>query len=162
VGYRPVRTWNAGDQNAIRDLTSCTEFLKGQVKSDDKLVFFSPEAALYDLGRCDYVIKPKKGSIFKYIGSDGIMRERNSGAIVIDNTDKLREVLANSNRVWIVLQTQNLTQPGTDTSGLMTRFVLNNFKVAFEPVSMMVLKWDRSDGHLRDTAENLGFAKEGF
>jgi 4-amino-4-deoxy-L-arabinose transferase-like glycosyltransferase len=162
VGYRPARTWEAGEQNAIRDLTSCTEFLKGQVKPSDKLVFFSPEAALYDLGRCDYVIKPKKGSIFKYMGSDGVMRERNSGAIVIDNTDKLREVLANSDRVWIVLQTQNLTEPGADTNGMLTKFVKDNFKVAYEPVSMMVLEWDRSDGHLRDTAQNTGYASVGF
>jgi len=162
VAYRPARTWDAGEQNAIRDLTSCTEFLKGQIKAGDKLVFFSPEAALYDLGRCDYVMKPKKGSIFKYKGSDGIMRERNSGAIVIDNTDKLRDVLANSNRVWIVLQTQNLTEPGADTNGMLTKFVKDNFKVAFEPVSMMVLEWDRSDGHLRDSVENTGYAEAGF
>jgi hypothetical protein len=162
AAYRPVRTWNAGERNSIRDLTACADFLKGKVQPGDKVAFFTPEAALYELGRCDYMWRPKKGSIFKYLGSDGLQRERNSGAIVIDNADKLRDVLAHTNRLWLVVQTQNLAEPGKDTNGFLTKFVLDNFKVAYEPVSMQVLEWDRSDGHFRDSIENTGYNKAGY
>ncbi len=162
AAYRPVRTWNTGERNSIRDLTACADFLKTRIQKGDKVAFFTPEAALYELGRCDYMWRPKKGSIFKYIGSDGLQRERNSGAVVIDNADKLRDVLAHSNRLWLVVQTQNLAEPGKDTNGFLTQFVLDNFKVAYEPVSMQVLEWDRSDGHFRDSVHNTGYDRAGY
>ncbi len=162
AGYRPMRTWHSDERVSIRDLTDCITYLKPRISSGDKVIFFTPEAALYELGHCDYMWRPKKGSIFKYIANDGQMRERNSAALVIDNVDKMRTVLENSNRVWLIVQTQNLAQMGKDANGELNLFVHDNFKVDYEPISMMVMEWDRSDGRFRSAVANHSYDANGF
>jgi len=160
--YRPLRTWNTTSRNDVRDLTDAVDFLKKHALPSDKLIVLSPEAALFMFDRCDYMWRPKKGSVFKYIARDGIMRERNSAAIVMDNDDKLRATMANSDRVWIVAQTQNLAEKGRSPSGELSMFVMNNFKVAYEPIGMTVMVWSRDDGHFRNTITDFGYDKAGF
>lgn len=159
---RPVRTWDTTKRVEVRDLTDAIAFLKRHAQPTDKLVILSPEAAMYEFDRCDYMWRPKKGSVFKYVASNGQMRERNSGAVVLDNADKLRALMANSERIWILAQTQNLEEKGRSPSGELSMFVADNFKAAYEPLGITIMVWDRASGHYRNSMNDFGNDRAGF
>lgn len=144
AGFRPVRTWNAMQRDLNRDMTEASRYVAGHSSTKDRIVYYSPEVAMVELGRCDYMWRPRRGSIFKYYDKNRILRERNSGAVVIDTAEKLRAVMETSQRVWVVLPTDSLGSGKYSQGDSLSGFILDNFRTAFEPFSAKVLVWDRS------------------
>lgn len=160
--YRPERTWNTTIRSSERDLTFAIGFLKEHALATDKLIVVNAEASMVAFDRCDYMWRPRRGSVFKYIGKDGVARERNSAGIVIDNADRLRTIMGRKDRIWIVAQSSNLEEGGSTAAGELAQFVNRNFKVATESLGMTVLFWDPNDGHYRNVIVDHGYARSGF
>lgn len=92
------------------------------------MIFLGPQQALIEMDQCDYYWRPIKGSLYKYVSRDGMIRDRNAGAIVIDDVDKLRSVLVNHRRVWIVLPQEALN------SQAMSTYVSENCNIVYKIV----------------------------
>lgn len=160
--YRPARTWNALDRDNNRGVTVAARFIARNRLPSDKVMFFSPEVAQVELGKCDYMWRPRRGSIFKYVSKDGRIRERNSGAVVVDNVDKLRQVIARHPRVWLVVHGSTIGASGYNLDGQMNRLALDNFKVVAEPFGMRVMLWDQARNHYSNSARSYGFEQLNF
>jgi 4-amino-4-deoxy-L-arabinose transferase-like glycosyltransferase len=162
AAYRPVRVWNTSERSNNRGISAASRYVAQHQRLGDKIMYFSPEVAMVELNKCDYMWRPRRGSIFKYLGPDGRLRERNSGAVVVDNADKLRRVLASNQRVWLVIHPSSIGTPGPQVSGEMAQMLQDNFQIVYEPFSMEVLLWDRSQNTYRDSVRNYGFDQYNF
>ena len=160
--FRPLREWHATERQTNRDATEAARFIARHQQTGDKVMFFSPEIALIELGRCDYMWRPRRGSEFKYLDAQGRLAERNSHAIVIDNVDKLRHIMKHSKRLWMVIQTQSLNDTEQGFNGELNRFVNANFQIVEEPFSVEVLLWDQEWHRYRNTAREYGFDQFNF
>ncbi|HWD39869.1 MAG TPA: glycosyltransferase family 39 protein [Fimbriimonas sp.] len=155
--FRPARTWNSFYRTSNRGLTSASVFVRNHVEPGDKIMFFSPEAAMVELGHCDYLFRPVLGSIYKYISLDGAMRERNSGALVVDNADKLSRIMAQNDRVWAVVNTRSISNPNDTYKGAMGQLLRDNFSIQYEPTGVEVLLWDRSKNYYHSAVGRSGY-----
>lgn len=163
ASYRPLRVWNTTDREVNRNLTSSARYVYKHQRPGDKVIFFSPEVAMVEIGHCDYMWRPSHGSIFKYVGKDGVLRERNSGAVVVDNVDKLRQLTLSSQRVWIVLHPGAIgdnvatNNDFSNESLIMAEFVGDNYQNVYEAFGTEVLLWDRASNHYVDPAPYRGY-----
>ncbi len=162
AAYRPVRVWNTSERSNNRGITEASRFVAAHRRPGDKIMYFSPEVAMVELDQCDYMWRPRRGSIFKYMGPDGRLRERNSGAIVVDNPDKLLRVLAENQRVWLVIHPGSIGIPGPEVSGAMAQLLQDNFQIVAEPFGMQVLLWDRRLNVYHDAVRGYGFDQYNF
>jgi len=136
---RPVRSYNTTNRHINRDVTGACAYIREHMQPGDKLMFFTPEVAMIEFGRCEYSWRPSGASLDKYISADGRLRERNSAAVVIDSPDKLRQVMTRDKRVWLVVSPMSAVFAG-NTGKLAT----SNFDVAYQNFGAEVLLWDRS------------------
>lgn len=149
--YRPLRTWYASERDVNKNNTMAAKYVASHMLPGDKVMCWSPEVAMIEIGRCDYFWRPIEGSIFKYYGKDGILRERNSAAVVIDNTDKLNRVLSDNKRVWFIISNNNLGRTSGDYNGDMVRTVIDNFDIQYQPFNVNVYLWDAGRNRYRRT-----------
>ncbi len=160
--YRPLRSWNTTSRSSNRDITGSMRFIQNHASRSDYVVILNPESAMVELGRCDFLWRPKRGSIFKYVGQDGEVRERNSGATVIDDLPKLKSLMAQGRRIWIVAQNANLDSSGPDTAGQIANYVKLNFHYVAQPLGISLMMWDPAEGHLRRNANTFGEDSNGL
>lgn len=135
---RPVRSYNSTQRHINRDLTDACRYIRANMQPGDKLMFFTPEVAMIEFGRCEYDYRPEGASLDKYISKDGRLRERNSGAIVIDSADKLRRIMASDRRIWLVV-----SPISSINAGNTGKLAMANFPVVYETFGTEVLLWDR-------------------
>jgi hypothetical protein len=146
ICYRPIRMWNNTQRAIVAGVTPATRYVRTASQPGDKVIFFSPEAAMLDLGRCDYFWHETSDSIYLYIAKDGTWRERNSGAICVDTTDKLINIMQNNKRVWFVIP-QWQTIPGNGNHGDFANFLNENFALMDQVHGIQVWLWDKNRNH---------------
>jgi len=143
---RPVRSYNTTNRHVNRDVTGACDYIRTHMQPGDKLMFFTPEVAMIEFGRCEYSWRPSGASLDKYISADGRLRERNSAAVVIDSPDKLRKVMTRDKRVWLVVSPISAVFAGNTG-----KLAIANFDVAYQNFGSEVLLWDRSSNRYFDS-----------
>ena len=83
------------------------------------------------------------------------MRERNSGAIVLDSSEKLKDVMTHNRRVWLVMSPGNAMLNGGPAVP-MHLLVVNNFEVQYESLNAQAWLWDRDQNHFVDVGGGTG------
>lgn len=146
ICYRPIRMWNNTQRAIVAGVTPATRYVRTASRPGDKVIFFSPEAAMLDLGKCDYFWHETSDSIYLYIAKDGTWRERNSGAVCVDTTDKLIDIMQNNKRVWFVIP-QWQTIPGNGNHGNFANFLNENFALMDQVHGIQVWLWDKNRNH---------------
>ncbi len=141
AAYRPVRLWDATTRKLNRDHTAAAQFIAQHEQPGDKIMFFDPQAAMVELDQCDYYYVNSLKSLYKYESADGRLRERNSGAIVVDSYGKLNTVLSENSRVWLMAIPSTRHSQSTDT------FVRSNFEPVYDAYGVEVWLWDRNKNH---------------
>ena len=159
---RPLRVWHATERQTNRDMTAAARFIAQHQQPGDKVMFTSPEIAMIELGRCDYMWRPRLGSIFKYVDAEGRLAERNSHALVVDNVDKLRRIMKQCRRIWLVVPAQSLNGESQGLDGELNRYVNANFQVVDEPFGVQALLWDQDRHRYRNSAREYGFDQFNF
>jgi len=162
--YRPLRIWDTLTENRLlnRGTTLAGRYVQEHRLPGDKLVFFSPDIGTIESDQCDYFWRSVPNSIFIYRAKDGRLRERDTGAVAIDNVDKLRQVVTKNARVWLILPRKNVLMSGAQANGQLAQFVNDNFQVQQETLGIEVLIWDRSQNHYQEDGPDLGYAQYNF
>jgi hypothetical protein len=165
LSYKPLRTFNASTHYLNRDFTGASRYVAERLRPDDKVIYFCPEAAIVELGRCDYMWRPRLGSVYRYYSEDRVMRDRNAGAITIDSPEKLQEVMYASPRIWLVLPSDLVGTANTINLRDMKYIVWSSFTLARETFGIKVFLWDRTQNvyhGLRDNGlDTFGFKLAG-
>lgn len=159
AAYRPVRTWHTEDREINVDHTAVAKFLKDHMQPGDKLMFNSPQTALVEVGKCDYMWR-YPASIFYYIGRDGKLRNRDTGAIGVDNVDKLRHIISENRRLWVVMPIWQLIPTGKHWA--ISQFVLQNFREVNQSFGLKIMLWDRDRNYYKNPMRNMGYDKFNF
>ena len=155
AGFHPLRAWNTGDRMVHHDVGSVAHYVNEYKKPGDKIMVYSTETTLVENSQADYFYRPSGESLDKYISRDGKMRERNSGAIVLDSVDKLKDVMTHHNRVWLVMSPGNALFKG-GPSLPMREIVLKNFDLKYESLNAQVWLWDRGNNRFHDIGGGVG------
>jgi len=161
VCYRPITTWTNTHRAIVDGLTSATRYVRAAQQPGDKLDFFSPEAAMFDIGRCDYFYRLNSGSIYMYISKDGVVRERNSAAVFLNTTDKFIEAMSSHQRIWLEVP-QWLTTPGVGYRQQFVGFLQANFALMYQSDGVQVWLWDKNLNHYNDTVYQSSTLGPGF
>lgn len=144
LSYKPIRTLNASTRYLNRDFTGASRYVAERMQPGDKIMYFCPEAAIVELGKCDYMWRPRLGSVYRYYSQDRVMRDRNAGAITVDSPEKLEDVMDGSSRVWLVLPSDIVGTANTINLRDMKYIVWSSFTLARETFGIKVYLWDRT------------------
>ncbi|MDX1931848.1 MAG: glycosyltransferase family 39 protein [Capsulimonadales bacterium] len=159
--FRPWRVVATLQRNITINNTDAARYIAAHRRPGDAVIFRSPEIAMVELGSCEYAWRPKRGSIFMYLDENRRLRERDSGAVMIDNVDKMRRAMQENERLWLVIPAIDVISPGTPQGAEMVAFVKANFTTVREPMGVQLLLWDRSAGRWRDIPHH-GYDEMGF
>ncbi|MDE2127332.1 MAG: glycosyltransferase family 39 protein [Armatimonadetes bacterium] len=162
AAYRPLRTLHADSRTYDSSFTSAAHFIEQHRKPGDKIMAFNPEVAMVELDQCDYFWRPYNQAEDKYIADDGRLRERDSGAVVIDNVDKLRWVISHYPRVWLIFPPRNLSASHYLPVNQLNSELSANFRVVFHSLNCQVWLWDASLNHYRDRLNSSGMDQIDF
>lgn len=151
LALRPDRVWHniAYSRTLNRGTTLATNYVHDHIRPGDKTLFFATDLGTIVLNQCDYFWRPPANSVFVAYMPSGKIVERDSGAVMIDNVDKLRAAMATCNRLWVVVPQPTLA-PGPSPNGQMSKFVLANFVVEDEEAGMEVMLWDKNRNYYDD------------
>lgn len=151
AALHPLRTYYSTDRRVNIDSDEVSHFIAAHRRPGDKLIYSSPEAAVMELGNCDFDWRPNEAALDKYLSLDGEIRERDSAGVVVDDVDKLRAAMTASPRIWLVLLPRSDIADGLGPSPALDDFVNNNFQVADESLGVTVWLWDRNYNQYHDT-----------
>jgi len=159
--YRPARSWNNTGRAIVAGVTQATRYVRTAERPGDRVMFFSPEAAMMDLGKCDYFFHQNSHSIYLYYAKDGSVRERNSAAICVDTTDKLVSVMSNNKRMWLVIpQWQTVASKGNRLA--FVNVLTANFTLMHQVHGIQVWLWDKDLNHFHHNVHDYQSAGPGY
>ncbi len=105
--------WDAAHIRGTGDYHTAFAFVRESWQPGDKVITFHPAAAYLYLGRCDYYANQVTAKVLQDEGDESLLVDRYTGSPLIDSVETLDAVLAESERVWFVV----------DKSRLNTRYV---------------------------------------
>ena len=156
--YRPLRVWNTISEmrRFNRGTTEASGYVEAHWQKGDKIILFSPDIGSIHFNQADYFWRSVPNSIFVYRSRDGLIRERDTGAVDVDSVDKLRRIISDNPRVWLIIPRKNITTGSHFNNGLLSQFTADNFQVRRETLGMEVLLWDRQRNHYYSRTQEHG------
>jgi hypothetical protein len=157
ISFQPVRILTSYSSRINRGDTFAQEFVKQHMFSTDVVIAgHHPGAVANITGKVDYYLI-QKGLTDEIFEKDGIMIDRRGGATIVDSIDKLRTVLNENERVWIIISDLRLRAFDAE----LVDFVTKNTKVVYQPFLCTVFLWDASNG-VYDAPQHLGYERYYF
>ncbi|NNC88113.1 MAG: hypothetical protein HKN82_06595, partial [Akkermansiaceae bacterium] len=155
LSWSPWRIPGSYGEKILGDSTSALRHVKAHLRDDDRIMITEPHphAAKMELGRVDYDLVVPVLYDFTY-SDDGLLRDRNGDAEVINRLDRLQEVFAEQERVWVIVNREKFRSrkknirweyPGAREE----LFLRENCTLVFRSYLWNVYLWDRDAGNLR-------------
>jgi hypothetical protein len=148
MSVQPLRLLKSFNTRVNQNNTSAMEYVKKRLQPGDIIVTGMPQHAALTIGQSDYYLVGRKNFDEVYRKQDGTLIDRWGGGEYLTNTDKLRAVFENNNRVWIIIDYHK----GQRMQREMKQFIENNAENVYHPFSSMVYLWDQDRGVFKDVA----------
>lgn len=150
ASWSPWRIPGSYYETLLGDPITPLRYVKGNQRPGDKVMITEPHphAAKMELGKADYDLALPILYDFAY-WDDGILRDRNGNAKVINRLAQLQEIFATDERVWIVVNREKLRSrtrnlrweyPGAREEYFLRR----NCQLVFRSYLWHVYLWDRN------------------
>lgn len=151
ISFSPWRIMGSYDETLLGNPITPLRFVKGNMRADDKVMITEPHphAAKMELGKADYDLVLPILYDFAY-WDDGVLRDRNGDAEVVNRLSQLQDIFATEERVWIVVNREKLRSrtrnirweyPGAREEYFLRR----NCQLVFRSYLWHVYLWDRNE-----------------
>ena len=155
LSWSPWRILDSYDEKLLGDPISSLQHVKANLREDDKIMITEPHphAAKMELGRVDYDLVVPILYDFAY-SDEGLLRDRNGDAEVVNRLARLQEIFATEDRVWILLNREKFRSrkknirweyPGAREE----LFIRENCDLVFRSYLWHVYLWDQGKGKYR-------------
>jgi 4-amino-4-deoxy-L-arabinose transferase-like glycosyltransferase len=151
LSWSPWRILGSYDESLLGDSVTALRYVKGNLRPIDKVMITEPHphAAKMELGKVDYDLALPILYDFAY-WDDGILRDRNGDAQVINRLAQFQEIFATQERVWIIVNREKLRSRTRNLrweySGAREEYFLRrNCQLAFRSYLWNVYLWDRNE-----------------
>jgi hypothetical protein len=146
----------------VGDPTRALSFVSENLQPGDKVAISElyPQAALLETGRSDYDIAVPILYDFAF-RKKGKLIDRNAGAEVVGNLGELQRTFARTDRVWVVLDRDQMHSRQKDIlweypAGRLQLFLRSNAQLVFRSYLWSVYLWDRNAGQYSTFHEGPG------
>ncbi|WP_411844702.1 glycosyltransferase family 39 protein [Roseibacillus persicicus] len=114
ISWSPWRTPPSYSEKLLGDPISPLRHVAAQKTPGDKVMITEPHphAAKMEVGKADYDLVVPLLHDFTYRSANGVLRDRNADAEVVNNLAKLQNVFSSGNRVWILLNREKFRSRG--------------------------------------------------
>ncbi len=154
VSLGPWRVVGSYGEKILGDPITSLSYVKSELRADDKVMITEPHphAAKIELGRVDYDLVVPILYDFTY-NKNGVLRDRNGDAVVVNRLAQLQDILRREKRVWIILNREKFRSrkknirweyPGAREE----LFIRKNCDLKFRSYLWSVYLWDSGGGEL--------------
>ena len=150
LSWSPWRIPGSYDLTLLGDSITPLRYVHSNLRPTDKVMITEPHphAARMELGRVDYDLALPILYDFAY-WDDGLLRDRNGDAEVINRLAQFQDIFAREERVWIVINREKLRSRTRNLrweyAGAREEFFLRrNCQLAFRSYLWYVYLWDRN------------------
>ena len=155
LSWSPWRIPGSYSENLLGDPITALRQVHANRREGDKVMITEPHphAAKMELGKADYDLALPILYDFAY-WDDGILRDRNGDARVVNRLAQLQDIFAREERVWIVINREKLRSrtrnlrweyPGAREE----LFLRRNCQLTFRSYLWHVYLWDRNTNRYR-------------
>ncbi|MFD2256053.1 ArnT family glycosyltransferase [Luteolibacter algae] len=150
LSWSPWRIPGSYDETLLGDPITPLRFVRSNLRSEDKVMITEPHphAAKMELGQADYDLALPILYDFAY-SDDGLLRDRNGDAKVINRLAQFQDIFAREERVWIVVNREKLRSRTRNlrweyAGAREENFIRANCQLAFRSYLWHVYLWDRT------------------
>ena len=155
LSLAPWRTLASYDEKILGDPITALAYVRSQLRDIDRVMITEPHphAAKIEVGRVDYDLVVPILYDFTY-NDQGVLRDRNGNAEVINRMAQLQKVFVTNERVWVIVNREKFRSrkknirweyPGAREE----LFLRENCQLKFRSYLWSVFLWDRSAGELK-------------
>ena len=154
VSLAPWRVIDSYEEKILGDPITSLSYVKSQLRPNDKIMITEPHphAAKIEVGRVDYDLVVPILYDFTY-NKNGVLRDRNGNAEVINRLAQLQKIFSTEDRVWIIVNREKFRSrkknirweyPGAREE----LFLRKNCDLKFRSYLWSVYLWDNATGEL--------------
>ncbi len=151
--WSPWRIPGSYQEKILGDPISGLRYVKANMRDEDKVMITEPHphAAKMELGQVDYDLVVPILYDFTY-SDEGLLRDRNGDAKVINRIGQLQEIFAEDERVWILLNREKFRSRKRNLrweypSAREELFIRENCRLVYRSYLWHVYLWDQNLGH---------------
>jgi hypothetical protein len=155
LSLAPWRTLASYDEKILGDPISALAYVRSELRDVDKIMITEPHphAAKIEAGRVDYDLVVPILYDFTY-NDNGVLRDRNGNAEVVNRMAQLQKIFATNERVWVIVNREKFRSrkknirweyPGAREE----LFLRENCQLKFRSYLWSVFLWDRGSGELK-------------
>ncbi|MFT5881684.1 MAG: hypothetical protein ACI9FG_000170 [Crocinitomicaceae bacterium] len=148
----PWRIPGSYNEKILGDPISSLAYVRAEMRVEDKIMITEPHphAAMIELGKVDYDLVVPILYDFTY-RAEGLLRDRNGNAVVVNRLADLQKIFATDERVWIILNREKFRSrkknirweyPGAREE----LFIRQNCELKYRSYLWAVYLWDQSSG----------------
>ncbi|MEM9080115.1 MAG: glycosyltransferase family 39 protein [Verrucomicrobiota bacterium] len=152
ASWSPWRIPGSYDEKILGDPISGLRYVKANIRDGDKVMITEPHphAAKIEVGRVDYDLVVPILYDFTY-SDNGLLRDRNGDAEVVNRIGQLQEIFAEDERVWILLNREKFRSRKRNIrweypTAREELFIRENCRLVYRSYLWHVYLWDRNLG----------------
>ncbi|MGJ8726057.1 MAG: ArnT family glycosyltransferase [Roseibacillus sp.] len=162
LSWSPWRILGSYEEKILGDPISGLRYVKANLRDGDKVMITEPHphAAKMEVGQADYDLAVPILYDFTY-SDNGLLRDRNGDAEVINRVAGLQEVFAQDERVWILLNREKFRSRKRNLrweypSAREELYIRENCQLVYRSYLWHVYLWDRNDGKFKAFRKDPG------
>ncbi len=155
LSWSPWRIAGSYDAKLLPDSTGACRYVAGEMRPGDRVMATEPHAhaAYLEIGKVDYDLTAPV--LYDFVAlKKGKLVDRNGGAEVVDNLERLQRVFCDHERVWVLINREKFRANGENLDweypgARVEQFIRCNAELKYRCPFWSVYLWDRSQGHLQ-------------
>jgi 4-amino-4-deoxy-L-arabinose transferase-like glycosyltransferase len=166
LSWSPWRIAGSYETKLLGDSAAAFRYVKSQLRDGDRVAATEPHAhaGKVEIGRIDYDLAVPLLDDYVY-RKGGRLVDRNGGAQVLSSLDQLKDVVATTDRLWVLVNREKFRSRGNDVrwefpGAQVETFLRRNFAVKFQSYLWTVFLWDAGAGrfHSLPPSEAISWA----
>jgi len=152
ASWSPWRIIGSYNVKLLGDSITALRYVKSEWREGDKVMITEPHphAAKMELGQVDYDLSIPILYDFAY-NDNGLLRDRNGNAEVVNRLARLQEIVAKEDRLWVVVNREKFRSRKRNIrweypGARVELFLRKNCELAHRSYLWDVYLWDRSKG----------------
>jgi 4-amino-4-deoxy-L-arabinose transferase-like glycosyltransferase len=159
LAWSPWRIPGSYSAPLLGDSASAFGYVRSHMRPGDEVAASEPHthAGLLETGRIDYDLAVPLLYDFVY-RKDGRLVDRSGGATVVSSVEELEEVVARTDRLWVLVNREKLRSRGQEIrwelpAARVEQFLRRNLEVKYQSYLWTVFLWDAQAGRFHSLAE---------
>lgn len=153
VTWSPWRIPGSYEEKILGDPISGLRYVKAHLREGDKVMITEPHphAAKMEVGQADYDLSVPILYDFTY-SDNGLLRDRNGDAKVVNRVAGLQQAFAQDERIWILINREKFRSRKRNLrweypSAREELYIRENCRLVYRSYLWHVYLWDRNLGH---------------